>query len=517
MPFGLFKKKKKKNKEEQKSKETLPPKAQPDDDEKENRPPSKSTKETILRPTVDRSQPLMAPSNAAGARQRSMDLGRKPKNVDKTGANFRRWSAQQERSETTQVHAKKIKRVTHKLGGAEFKVFHYYQPTGKVLGRGAYAVVAEFYDLRSGKKVAIKKNHGVFNDLADAKRILREIKLLIHLRNHPDVCRILDVIPPTEGEYEKFDNVYIVMEFMDMSLGKVIRRSQQQLSERHYQYFIYQLLRGMKYIHTAGIVHRDLKPDNLLVNKSDCNLKVTDFGLSRGICLDDEKAKMTEYVVTRYYRAPEVMLSARYYGKPVDVWSVGCIFAELFVKKPFFKGSNHIDQLKKIFQVRGKPEESNIEWMKSEDARQWVKHLDKSEYPGQSLKKIFPMLSEGALDLLEQMLQINPSTRITIQGALEHPWLTSLHKPDEEPSCPEFNIEFEYEKAIKTEFGLRHMMYEELWKFHDTQHAKTQERRARKTKAREAPDGAKRTPKAEKQASKGQGALSPRTAGGKSE
>merc|ERR1719481_1711914 len=169
---------------------------------------------------------------------------------------------------------------------------------------------------------------------------------------HDDVIKLIDVIPPDETEINSFDEVYLVMPRMETTLARVIKSSQK-LTKRHIQFFLYQMLRGLKYIHSAGVIHRDLKPENILINGYDCNLKITDFGLARGVYKDEKN--LTEYVVTRWYRAPEVMCSARQYDEKVDEWSVGCIFAELLLRKPLFPGGNHIDQLKLIFQLIGTP------------------------------------------------------------------------------------------------------------------------------------------------------------------
>lgn len=219
----------------------------------------------------------------------------------------------------------------------------------RVVGSGAYGVVISSTDKKKGKDVAIKMVPRAFNDEIDAKRILREIKLLKHFK-HENVVGIVDMMPPNVRHLEDYHDIYMVTDLMETDLHRIIY-SKQKLSIDHVQYFAYQLLRGLKYIHSADVIHRDLKPSNLLVN-SNCDLKICDFGLARGIHQaqgDGNSGTMllTEYVVTRWYRAPEIMLACHEYSKPVDIWSVGCIFAELIQRKPYFPGDDYIDQVSK--------------------------------------------------------------------------------------------------------------------------------------------------------------------------
>jgi mitogen-activated protein kinase 1/3 len=188
-----------------------------------------------------------------------------------------------------------------------------------------------------------------FQDEIDAKRILREIKLLRHFK-HENIVNIVDMMPPMARYVDDFTDVYIVSELMETDLYRIIY-SKQSLSLDHVQYFIYQVLRALKYIHSANVLHRDLKPSNLLVN-SNCDLKICDFGLARGVYGSEQmrdsnkRHLLTEYVVTRWYRAPEIMLACHEYDKPVDIWSTGCILAELLARKPFFPGEDYIDQVR---------------------------------------------------------------------------------------------------------------------------------------------------------------------------
>jgi serine/threonine protein kinase len=220
----------------------------------------------------------------------------------------------------------------------------------KPIGDGSYGFVASATDTVTGNKVAIKKVKDTFLDVVDAKRILREIKLLNHFDKHENIITIYDImsVPPNK---EHFDDIYIVTNLMESDLERIIR-SRQVLTDQHLQYFLFQILRGLKYVHSANVLHRDLKPSNLLVN-ANCDLALCDFGLARGF--DAGVDMLTEYVVTRWYRPPELLLECSMYGKPVDVWSVGCIFAEVIVHEPFFRGDNPQHQLQVIVSKLGKP------------------------------------------------------------------------------------------------------------------------------------------------------------------
>ena len=166
-------------------------------------------------------------------------------------------------------------------------------------------------------------------------RTLREMKLLRYF-NHENIISILDIQKPRN--FESFFEVYLIQELMETDMHRVIRT--QELSDDHCQYFIYQTLRALKAMHSANVLHRDLKPSNLLLN-ANCDLKVCDFGLARSAAsTEDNQGFMTEYVATRWYRAPEIMLTFKEYTKAIDVWSVGCILAEMLSGKPLFPGKD---------------------------------------------------------------------------------------------------------------------------------------------------------------------------------
>lgn len=158
---------------------------------------------------------------------------------------------------------------------------------------------------------------------------------------------------------------------METDLAQILK-SDQPLTQDHTKFFIYQLLRGLKFIHSADVIHRDLKPRNLLVN-ANCDLKICDFGLSRAILESQKKSvELTDYVTTRWYRAPELLLSWPDYTTAVDVWSVGIIFAELLKRKPFLPGNNSSDQLLRIFDIIGTPTDAEIEKIPYEQYRTFI-------------------------------------------------------------------------------------------------------------------------------------------------
>uniref|UniRef100_F6ZTS0 mitogen-activated protein kinase n=1 Tax=Macaca mulatta TaxID=9544 RepID=F6ZTS0_MACMU len=202
------------------------------------------------------------------------------------------------------------------------------------VGSGAYGAVCSAVDSHTGAKVAIKKLYRPFQSELFAKRAYRELRLLKHMR-HENVIGLLDVFTPDET-LDDFTDFYLVMPFMGTDLGKLMKH--EKLGEDRIQFLVYQMLKGLRYIHAAGIIHRDLKPGNLAVNE-DCELKILDFGLAR-----QADSEMTGYVVTRWYRAPEVILNWMRYTQTVDIWSVGCIMAEMITGKTLFKGSDRILQ-----------------------------------------------------------------------------------------------------------------------------------------------------------------------------
>ncbi|CAF2042858.1 mitogen-activated protein kinase 5 [Brassica rapa] len=338
--------------------------------------------------------------------------------------------------------------------GNMFEVSNKYVPPIRPIGRGAYGFVCAAVDSETHEEIAIKKIGKAFDNKVDAKRTLREIKLLRHLE-HENVVIIKDIIRPPKKE--TFTDVYIVYELMDTDLHQIIR-SDQPLTDDHCQYFLYQILRGLKYIHSANVLHRDLKPSNLLLN-ANCDLKIADFGLAR---TTSETDLMTEYVVTRWYRAPELLLNSSEYTSAIDVWSVGCIFAEIMTREPLFPGKDYVHQLKLITELIGSPDGTSLEFLRSENARKYVKELPK--FPRQSFAARFPSMSSIAIDLLEKMLVFDPEKRITVEEALCHPFLSALHDLNDEPVCSN-HFSFDFENPSSTEEEIKELVWLESVKF----------------------------------------------------
>ncbi|XP_029061638.1 mitogen-activated protein kinase 11 isoform X4 [Monodon monoceros] len=267
------------------------------------------------------------------------------------------------------------------------------------VGSGAYGSVCSAYDTRLRQRVAVKKLSRPFQSLIHARRTYRELRLLKHLK-HENVIGLLDVFTPATS-LEDFSEVYLVTTLMGADLNNIVKC--QALSDEHVQFLVYQLLRGLKYIHSAGIIHRDLKPSNLAVNE-DCELRILDFGLARQA--DEE---MTGYVATRWYRAPEIMLNWMHYNQTVDIWSVGCIMAELLQGKALFPGNDYIDQLKRIMEVVGTPSPEVLAKISSEHARTYIQSLP--HMPQKDLRSIFHGANPLAVDLLGRMLVLDSDQR----------------------------------------------------------------------------------------------------------
>lgn len=311
-------------------------------------------------------------------------------------------------------------------GSAIFDVGNGYT-IRKLIGQGAFGCVVA--GTRSnGDKCAIKKVANTGSDKTAAKRLLRELHFLRHMRGHPNVVSVEDVIVRRNKEGRL--DVYIVTELMEADLEQIIKSSQA-LSTEHVRCLIFQLFNGLRHMHSAGIVHRDLKPANLVVD-SQCRLKICDLGLSRHIAdslavPEGEDAKFTDYVVTRWYRAPELLMGSKRYSTKVDTWAAGCILGELMGRRPIFSGDDTSDMLVKICGRMGSPSVEAVNVLtQSEAARCFV--LSIPQKVCRSLSETLPDADPAGLALMVHLLQWTPAARASVEEALQSPFLRDLYE-----------------------------------------------------------------------------------------
>jgi len=345
--------------------------------------------------------------------------------------------------------------VSESVRGKEFKIGPRYKSV-KFLGEGAYGTVVQAWDNKHKEKVAIKKI-SPFEHQTYCQRTLREMRILLSLK-HENIIDIKDFI--CENSVDSLKDIYIIQSLMETDLHKLLRS--QKLSSDHICYFLYQILRGLKYIHSANVLHRDLKPSNILLN-SNCDLKICDFGLSR-VCdtSHDHTGVLTEYVATRWYRAPEVMLNAKGYTKALDIWSVGCILGEMINNKPMFPGKHYLDQICKIQEVLGSPSKDDLSFITNPKAQLYVSSLPLR--PTVAWPKVYPNANERLLAILNRLLAFNPTKRLTVEEALSQPYLEEYYDPLDEPVAQKpFQYEFEIDDLPTN--TLKELVFSEVLKF----------------------------------------------------
>lgn len=237
-----------------------------------------------------------------------------------------------------------------------------------------------------------------------------------------------------------YEGLYCFQEMADYDLARVIYSSTQ-FSEFHIKSFLYQILCGLKYIHSADVIHRDLKPGNILVTIQG-NVKICDFGLARGVnsmYMNHRASVITNYVATRWYRAPELMLSDKMYGKAVDMWAVGCILAELYGRRPLFVGKDQMHQLTEIVKVLGNPAPDTV------NKHSW-KFLAKVHYKKIAWEKLYPYADKSGLHVIDNLICWDPYERMTVEEVLNHPFLQQVRNEDNEPECRTV-FDFSFEKG----------------------------------------------------------------------
>ncbi|XP_069815860.1 mitogen-activated protein kinase 15 [Dendropsophus ebraccatus] len=299
----------------------------------------------------------------------------------------------------------------------------------KRLGKGAYGIVWKAIDRKTGEIVAVKKIFDAFRNRTDAQRTFREIMFLQEFGEHPNIIRLLNVI---RAQNDK--DIYLVFEYMETDLHAVIKKGNL-LKDVHMRYILYQLLKATKFLHSGNVIHRDQKPSNILLD-ADCLVKLCDFGLARSLYQiqeDSGNPALTEYVATRWYRAPEILLASHRYTKGVDMWSVGCILAEMLLGKPLFPGTSTINQIERIMSVIPTPTQEDILAIRSDYGASVIGRMNvRQRIP--LLELLPPSCPPEAIDLLSKLLVFNPDKRLTAEEALEHPYVRRFHSVAREPA-----------------------------------------------------------------------------------
>ena len=279
------------------------------------------------------------------------------------------------------------------------------------IGEGTYGVVYKARSIRDNLTVALKRIRLDQDEEGVPSTAIREISLLKELR-HENIVSLLEVI-------HQETKLYLVFEYLDLDLKKHMDSSPHISNDRMViKGYVYQICAGIAFCHAHRVLHRDLKPQNLLIDKSTNVLKLADFGLARAFGIPVRV--YTHEVVTLWYRAPEILLGVRHYSTPVDVWSIGCIMAEMINHAPLFPGDSEIDELFKIFRLLGTPTPET--WPDIDQLPDYQEGFPK--WSAKPWEDLCPNLDEQGVDLLMKMLQYVPERRISAKEALQHPWFS---------------------------------------------------------------------------------------------
>jgi len=306
---------------------------------------------------------------------------------------------------------------------------------GRCIGKGAYGIVWKVTERGTGRTGALKKCFDAFQNSTDAQRTFREIMFLQELNGHANIVTLRNVL-----KAECSEDIYVLFDAMETDLSHVI--SAGFLTPIHQEYVTYQCLKALKYVHSAGVLHRDLKPSNLLLN-SNCHVRLCDFGLARTAMTPGKPTSgadavvLTDYVATRWYRAPELLLGAQYYHEGVDMWSVGCILGEMVSAKPILKGRSTMNQLEKIVELTAKPSEEDLRPISSTSP--YCKSMMESvgnirQLPSASILFLVKA-PPAARRLILTCLRFNPDKRPTAEQCLEDPFVEKFHLQEAEPVC----------------------------------------------------------------------------------
>jgi mitogen-activated protein kinase 1/3 len=393
------------------------------------------------------------------------------------------------------------------LGSRRWPLPDRYQQRS-ILGSGSYGTVCEAADSVSKKLVAVKRVKDLFKNLVDCKRILRELAIQTRL-DHPNIVKIENILLPLGDDMSSFTSLFWVMEICDTDLKHLCKKDIE-LEQICITTMMYNLFVGVRYLHSAGVYHRDLKPANCLVN-ADCTVKICDFGLSRAIDNEEQHIEqlpntprgsateggvagseappatvvpttqrvrkvLTNHVVTRFYRAPELILLQPTYTEKIDTWSIGCIFAELLQllpdgvpledRSPLFPGQTAYpwspapgkehdcmyhtrgsrEMMNVIFDLIGTPQQEDIDKLQREDSKQYIA-LFKSR-PGSGVSNKFPYVDPACLDLLSAMLKFDARSRISDDDAIAHAVFADIREPSKEQQLAPSKMYLDFDKEL---------------------------------------------------------------------
>lgn len=309
------------------------------------------------------------------------------------------------------------------------------------VGEGTYGQVWSARDKRTGQLVALKRIRMDNEREGFPLTAVREITLLKSLR-HENIVNLQEIVtgkgeagkPSRSGHSAKpRGSCYMVFEYMDHDLTGLLDTPDVKFTEAQIKNYTRQLLNGLAYCHERGVLHRDIKGSNLLIDNNG-NLKIADFGLARHY--GEAGRKYTNRVITLWYRPPELLLGANEYGPSVDMWSVGCLLAELLIRKPLFPGKDEVEQSHLIFNMTGVPSKDEWPGFHSLPAAETVPPSYRPNTIAEHLRKAG--CSPGAINLIKQLLRLDPDKRISAEDALNHPWFTDEPKPCKKDDLPKF-------------------------------------------------------------------------------
>ncbi|KAM9708566.1 MAPK/MAK/MRK overlapping kinase isoform 1-T1 [Menidia menidia] len=281
----------------------------------------------------------------------------------------------------------------------------------KKIGEGTFSEVVKTQNLKDGKLYACKTMKQTINSLEQANN-LREVQAMKRLSPHANIIQLHELIFDKES-----GTVSLICELMEMNIYEFIQGRKTPLPDQTVKNYMYQLCKSLQHMHSCGIFHRDVKPENILIKQN--MLKLGDFGSCRSVY---SKPPHTEYISTRWYRAPECLLTDGYYSLKMDIWSAGCVFFEIMSLNPLFPGTNELDQVAKIHDVLGTPDQSLLQKFKKSRAM----HFNFPPKKGTGISRLIPKCPAPALSLLYQMLAYDPDERITAETALRHTYFREV-------------------------------------------------------------------------------------------